>query len=145
MVPHFFEFFSGFGDFCSLRRVFFLVIGADLGCNAAAGGELRGDPHPPGAAGRNKVIEDIVGQPFIEDALVAETLHIVFETLEFNALLVWYILNRDLPEIRLSGLWTDAGKLRAVDRDGIVPAGAGVVEEFESRFFVHNAHFTKKM
>ena len=102
----------------------------DAGGDASAGGEGGGEGHLAGVGGFDEVVEDLVGEGFVEYAFVAVGLEVEFEGFEFEAFLVGAVLDGDGAEIGLAGLGTEAGELRAVDFDLVVPLGGGVVKRF---------------
>lgn len=119
--------------------------GRYFGGDAAARRKACGHFHASRAAGVGEVVEDVVGEPLVEDALVTVTLHVEFETLEFNAEFVGAVFDDDLAEVRLAGLRAQAGKFRAPDGDGVVPPRAGVIKKLELVFIRHVFTFVQKV
>src|SRR5687767_9957247 len=61
------------------------ILGRDRRRDPAADGEIADHRHPPGPAGRDEVVEDLVGDRLVEDPLVAEFDHVVLERLQLEA------------------------------------------------------------
>src|SRR5436190_12657828 len=56
--------------------------------NAAARREIAHDGHPPRGAGGDQVVENLVGDGLVEDALVAEVHQVILQSLQLDAALV---------------------------------------------------------
>jgi len=99
--------------------------------NPAPGSEGSLNLHVPWLRGTDKIIQDGVGHAFVECPVVAILLQVHLQRLQFEALFVWDIRDRQFTEIGLSCLgaqrrefWTDC-----IDR--VVPLRIGVFEGFE--------------
>ena len=85
------------------------MFGDDGRRDAAAGGERAGDAHAAGLAGRDEVIEDLVGRGFVEDALVAIAGQVELQRLQLDTRLVRACRrsgSRRNQAGRSSGTWT---------------------------------------
>ena len=88
------------------------------GPDAAADEEVALDAYPLGLGGLHQVIEDLVGDGFVEGALVAEAPEVELERLGFHAELVGLVEDPQLREIRLARERTKAGELFGLEGDG---------------------------
>src|SRR5690606_26669709 len=104
------------------------VAGDDRRGDAAACREGARDGHTPGGAGADEVVEDLVGDGLVEDALVPELEHVIIEGLEFDTAIRQHILDADHGEIGQPRLRADRRKLRAADIDLVLAAWTGVGE-----------------
>ena len=107
------------------------MFNGDAGGDASAGGEGGGQGHMAGVSGFDEVVEDLVGQGFVEYALVAVALQVQLEGFEFQTFLVGAILDGDGSEIGLAGFGAEAGELRAVDFDLVVPLRRRIIKCFQ--------------
>ena len=66
---------------CAGMTLFFClwVLGDNLGGDAPAGAEVADYGHATGLAACRQIVENIIGQVLVEDALVAETLQVKLE------------------------------------------------------------------
>ena len=78
-----------------------------------------------------KVIENSIGDVFVEDTFVAKFLKIELEALQFHAELVGDIFENQRSKVGLASLGADRGKFRAMDLNRVGPTGEGVFETFE--------------
>ena len=90
------------------------------------------DRHPPGPRRLREIIEDLVRDRFMKGTLIAVTPEIKLQALELDAEFIGDVGNADHCEIRLPGLRTEAGKLRAFQVDLILAARLGVPEYLET-------------
>jgi len=100
--------------------------------DAAAHVESGRQAHKPGFRGRDKVVKDAVGHSLVECALVAVGPDVQFEALEFDTAAVSNVIEVQGSEIRLTGLRTQAGKLRNLHSDQKIPFRIRIGEGFES-------------
>ena len=62
-----------------------VVADGHLGLDAAAHREIADDRHASRLAGGDEIVEDLISDIFVENALVAELDKVVFERLQFDA------------------------------------------------------------
>lgn len=110
---------------------------ANIGAYAAPRGKLRCNFHPFRPCGGDKIIKNLICQGFIENALVSEPLHIVFEALKLDAELVRDVFYYYSSEVGLACFGANAGKFGAFDGYSVIPAHAGVIKKFKFGFFTH--------
>ena len=79
----------------------------------------------------HEVVQDSIGDVFVEYALVAKPLEVHFQAFEFDAEFVWNVPKRELSEIGLPCLWTDGGKFGAKVLDGVVTLRERVFKNFQ--------------
>jgi len=103
----------------------------DGGVDAAAHVKLGADAHEIGRYGFYQVVEDFIGDRFMECALIAECPHIQLKRLEFHAQRCRYVFDLDGGKIRLACFRAQTGELRHVDADCIIAAWFWVVESFQ--------------
>jgi hypothetical protein len=92
------------------------VVGGDDAANAASAAPVRLDPQPGRVHAGDEVIADGVGDGFVEDALVAETLEVHLQALELDADAAVAVRTRaephdDFAEVRVPGLGAEAREL----------------------------------
>jgi hypothetical protein len=107
------------------------VLGDDGGVDAAAHVEVRGQPHEAWLGDFDQVIQDAIGHRLVKGTFVTERPDVEFERLQFHTALIRHVFELERGEIGLTGLGTQAGELRHVDADGVIPRGHGVIEGFE--------------
>src|ERR1700730_12406477 len=76
----------------------------------------------------DEIVEDAVGDRLVERALVLVTPEVQLEALHTAAGPTGYVSDPDGGEVGLPGHRADAGELRALEPDLVVPAGAGIRE-----------------
>src|SRR5262249_35088684 len=79
----------------------------------------------------DEVVEQSIRHLLVEDALIAEALEVEFQGLELDARFTGCVRERDCAEIRLTGLWADAGELGTDDLDGKFPARSRIRERLQ--------------
>ena len=79
----------------------------------------------------HEVIQNSIGDVFVENAFVAKSLEVHFQALEFDAEFVWNVPKRELSEIGLARLGTDGGKFGAKMLDGVVTLRERVFKNFQ--------------
>src|SRR4051812_16076425 len=92
-----------------------LEYAGDGGADPAARGERPGHLAAARGTGPDEVVEQPVGDRLVEDSLVAECLEKELQRLQFDAQPVRGVPEGDGSEVRVAGLRTHAGKLRADD------------------------------
>ncbi len=111
--------------------VWVAMLGHHVGVDPAADVEFGGDPHEAWVAGGDKIAQHLVGHLFMECPFVTERPDVHLQRLEFDAALFWHVVNIDGREVRLAGLWAEAGEFRDADADGVVAILVWVVKGFE--------------
>lgn len=106
------------------------MFGNDVGEDAAAYVELGGEAHVAGLGGGHQVIQNLVGDGFVEGAFVAVGPHVELEALEFDTELVRDVVQDQGGEVGLAGLGAEAGEFGNFHVDVEIPAG-GVGEGFQ--------------
>src|SRR5262245_56886809 len=117
----------------SLRADWLLVAGGDFGFDAAAYRKIADDGHPSGLTRRDKVVQDLLCDIFVENTLIAEINEIVLECLQFDTQPIGDVSNANLTEIRQSGFWTHRRELRASNGDLVVTVGLRIGKRFDRR------------
>ena len=77
------------------------VLTCDRGADSAAGSPLAGEGHLPWGTGLDEVVQNLVRDGLVEDALVAIALQVELEALEFDARAVGDVGDVDGAEIGL--------------------------------------------
>ena len=113
-------------------------LGGYFGGYSAAGGEVGGYGHFFGGAGADQVVEDFVGEGFVEDSLVAVGLEVEFECFQLEAELAGVVGDGDGAEVWLAGLGAEAGEFGADNLDFVVAVGGGIGESFQLIVFGHH-------
>lgn len=86
-----------------------------------------------------EVVENAIGNVFVENALVAKLLQVKFEAFQFHAQLVGYIGKRQRAKVGLAGLGTHGREFRAIDFNLIVAIRKAILEDLEV-FLERGAH-----
>ena len=113
-----------------LERFEFLGGGAVGGYDgeiyAAAHVVVAGDAHPFRVAGGDHRVEDVVGDIFVEGALVAKAPQILLDGFGFEAPWPGAVFDLDLGEVGLAGERAEGGELVRREGDGVGVVGVGV-------------------
>src|SRR5262249_3977432 len=96
------------------------VLGDDGRRDAAADVERGIDTGAARADRRHQIVQDAVGDRFVERALVAVRPEIELPGFELDAERVGHVFDADSGEVRLPGLRAEAGELRAVEADDVI-------------------------
>ena len=80
---------------------------------------------------RYKIVQNTIGDIFVEDPLIAKLLQIQFQALELDAQLAWYIAKDQCPKVGLSGFRANRRKLRTGNFDFVSAVGKTILENFE--------------
>ena len=107
------------------------VFGDDLRMQSASGRKFGGYFDVSGLHGRDHVVENLIGQPFVENAFVAIRLQVEFQAFEFDAQLVGDVLERNRSVVGLSGFRAQRREFRTHVRDEIVAIRIRIVERFK--------------
>src|SRR5688572_29636942 len=110
-----------------------LVPDGDLGFDAAPDGKIADHSHSTRLAGGHEIIEDLVGDIFVENALVAELDQVVLKRLQFYTACIWHVVDSNLTEIGETSFWTNRCELRTSDGDLVVAIRLGVGKRLEGR------------
>lgn len=93
--------------------------------------EVGDQLHGAWLAGLDEIIHDPVGNGLVEVTFIPEGPEVELERLQFDAQPVRHIGEREGREVRLTGLWTEAGKLGARHLDLVVAPGFRIGKRFE--------------
>lgn len=80
---------------------------------------------------RYEVVQNTIGDVFIENSLVAKLLQIQFQTLELDAQFAWYVAKDQRPKVGLTCFRANRRKLRASNFDFVSAIGKTILENFE--------------
>ena len=109
------------------------MFGANGQCNSTARGKLRGHDCFPRRTRLYKIVQNAVGNCFVECALVSIRGEVEFERFTFNAKAVRNVIDIDPGEVGLAGDGTQAGEIVGFEMDVIIPARR-VWKSLQSRF-----------
>lgn len=101
------------------------------GIDAAAHIKLGADTHEVWRYGFYQVVEDFIGNRFVECALIPECPHVQLKRFKFHAQCAGDVFDLDGGKIRLACFWAQTGELRHVNADRIITAWFWVVESFQ--------------
>ena len=110
------------------------MFGQDLDPDPAPGVEIDFDPAPLGSQCIDQVVEQQVGEVFVEDPLVPIGPEVKFQGFRFDDLLIGDVTDEDFGEVRLSGFGAKAGEFIGAQLDHVSPFGITVGEGFELSF-----------
>ncbi len=110
---------------------FFAVLRHHVGVDAAAHVPLGGDAGEAWLGGFDDVVQDVVGDFFVEGAFVAEAPHVHLQALEFDAEFVGHYVDGEGGKVGLAGQRAMAGELGNLKLDDVVAMRAGVGEDVE--------------
>ena len=110
------------------------MLGEDFDANSAPGVEIDLDPAPFGSQCIDQVVEQQVGEVFVEDPFVPVTPEVEFQGFRFDDPLVGNVTDEDFGKVRLSGFGTKAGKFVGSQLDYVSPFGVAVGEGFQLSF-----------
>lgn len=82
---------------------FFTVFSNDRRVDAAADPPFSLESYETRGSGRNEIVQDLVGDGFMESTFLTITPHIEFQCLEFDILLVRNVVEQKCGEVGLSG------------------------------------------
>jgi len=101
------------------------------GVDTASDVEVGNQLHGAGLASLDEVVQDPVRDRLVEVALVPEGPEVEFERFQLDAQLVRDIGERQGREVRLAGLWAEAGKLRTGHVDLVIAPGLRIGKGFD--------------
>src|SRR4051794_34996515 len=107
--------------------------GGDGSRGAAADGEVSYNGHRSRVQLGDAVVENLIHNGLVKDALVAEGKVVELQALHLDAFLVRRVGQRDGRKIGLAGDGADAGEFGEGEFDLVVALGARVVEGVEDR------------
>lgn len=110
---------------------FLAVFDHDIGENAAAYIPLGGEPHESGLGGGDEVVEDFVGDGFVEGAFVTVGPHVELEAFELYAFVVGDVVEGEGGEIGLAGFGAQAGEFRDLHVDVEITMRGRIGESLE--------------
>ena len=110
--------------------------GNNATADSAAAFPVGDDLHPARTHGAGQVVANAVGHGLVENAVVAETLVIHFQTFQFNAHRGGLVAQGDISKVGVAGLGAHAGELLA-DVLNHKWRVAGRVKEFKAFWLGH--------
>ena len=93
--------------------------------------KVRLDRHVSGLGRFDQIVQDTVGDGFMERTFIPVAPEIELETFQFHAEFVGHITNTDRRKVRLTGLGTKACEFRALHLNVIIPSRTGIFEDLE--------------
>ncbi len=87
-----------------------MMLNRDVGTNATPGREGCNKLHVTRLCDGDEVVQNAIGDILVKNPLVAKSLEVELQALEFHAYLVWRIDQRNRAEIGLPGLGADGRK-----------------------------------
>ncbi len=119
-----------------------LAVGrGDDGADATSSLPVGDDFHVLGVHHLGQVITDFIGDGFVENTLIAETLEVELERLEFDAQILGDKANRHGAKVGVTGFGAGAGELFRDMLDEKISAGRGSRETFEQFDVGHGVGF----
>lgn len=103
----------------------------DVGEDAAPYVPLGSQAQEARRDGAHDVVDDLIGDGFMEGALVAEAPGIELQAFQFDTKLVGDVVDNQHREIRLAGQRAQAGEFGHLDMDLEIPLLAGIGEGIE--------------
>ncbi len=76
-----------------------VVDSGDRRCDPPAHREISDHRHPSWVAGRNEIVEDLIGRRFVKNPAVPVLDEIVFQRFEFNTQLVRHVGDPDFAKV----------------------------------------------
>ena len=110
------------------------MFGQHFDSDPAPGVEVDFDPAPFGGQGIDQVVEQQVGEMFVEDPLVPVGPEVELEGFRFDDLLIGDVADEDFGEVRLSGFGAKTGEFIGAQFDDVSTFGISVGEGFELSF-----------
>jgi len=107
------------------------MFGHDSGVDSSAHVELGRQARESGTHAGCQIVQDLVGNGFVEGAGVPIRPDIEFERFQLDTEGIWHIIEGQRREIRLPGLGAQAGEFRDANSDRVVAQGIRIREEFE--------------
>ncbi len=112
-----------------------LFVGSgDVGADAATRRECGHQLDRTRLENLNQIIENAIGDSLIEHPLIAKSLQIKLETLQFDAPFIRYISQRECRKIWLSRLRTDRSELGTNRLNGVVSLRRWILESLQGIF-----------
>ncbi len=81
-------------------------------------------------ADTDKIIQNAIGDVFVEDPFVAKLLQIQLEALQFDAQLGWHVVKDQRPEIGLARFGADRREFGTSDLNLVGAVGKTILENF---------------
>src|SRR5262249_22300481 len=122
------------------RSVLFVDYG-DACCYSAPRRKCRHELHSSRLQYCDQIVEDAVGDIFIEYAFIAKALQVQLQALELYALAIRRVGNRQCPKVGLPSLRADGSEFRADDLNYVVSIGKLILKRFQdfAGIFGHGA------
>ena len=108
------------------------MFGVYFNGNSATRTEISGYPRPFRGADLDQIIEDEIGDFFMERAVVSVTEEIDFQGFAFHAFFIGDVVDGHVAEIGLTGNRAEGGEFRAVKGNDVGPIRVGIGKGFES-------------
>ena len=109
------------------------MLGAHAQCDSATRGKLRGNGRSPRRTRFHKIVENTIGDGFVEGALVTIRRQIKLKRFAFDAQTVGDVIDLNSGEIGLTGYRTKTGEIVGFEMNVIIPA-RGIWKGFQTRF-----------
>ena len=113
-------------------KIFVRILGAHRQRDSTARGKLRGHDRFPRRTRFHEIIQNAVGDRFVERALVSIRREIKLERFAFDAKAIRHVVDVDPGEIGLAGYGTKAGEIVRLEMDVIIATGR-IWKCFQSR------------
>ena len=110
------------------------MLGQDLDPNSAPGVEIDLDPAPFGRQGINQVVEQEIGEMFVEDPFVPIAPEVKLEGFRFDNFLIGDVTDENFGKVRLPGFGAKAGKFTCAKLDDVGALGITVGKGFQLSF-----------
>ena len=108
------------------------ILGADGKRDSAACGELRGHDSFTRCAGSYKVVQNAVGDRFVERALVPIRREIKFQGFALDAETIGHVIDIDACKIRLPRYRANGSKIVCFKMNPVIAAGRRIWERLKS-------------
>lgn len=103
----------------------------DIGKDAAAYEKFGGEAQVSWLQDGGQVIDDTIRDGLMESALIPVRPDVKFKALELDTFFIRDVVEDQGGEIRLTCLWTEAGKLRNFHVNMVISRRCGVGEDFQ--------------
>lgn len=108
------------------------VFHRDVAVEPATGGPLAFDPDFARLYDSDEVVQNPIGDLFVENAFISEGLQVHFEALQLDANFLGNIREHDRSVVRLPGFGAHRGELGAIVLDREIALLGGILEYFEN-------------
>ena len=110
---------------CLFRR---RIRGGHHSFDSTADREITDDGHPSRRARGDEIIEDLVGDRFVEDPAIAKADHVVLQRFQLDTAIARHVADADFAEVWKAGLRAHRGELGKVDGDFEIALGTRIRE-----------------